>query len=209
MGIVIPPIEYVLGLEKYEHTDRKEGDLDVVCYELRKYFRLLLKNNPNVLSLLWLRDDHYIIKTELGQRLIDNRKIFISKQCYKSFCGYAWGQLRRMTHFKFEGYMGKKRKQLVEKFGYDCKNASHLIRLLKMGIELLISGELNVWREDSQLYISIKQGEWTLEQVQKKADELFQLIEEAYVRSPLPNKPNKRQINQLCIEMMRDYYDSI
>jgi len=35
------------------------------------------------------------------------------------------------------GYLGDKRKQLVLKHGYDAKNAAHLIRLLRMGIEFL------------------------------------------------------------------------
>jgi len=33
------------------------------------------------------------------------------------------------------GYMGKKRRELVMRVGYDAKNAAHLIRLLRMGIE--------------------------------------------------------------------------
>lgn len=39
--------------------------------------------------------------------------------------------------------MGEKRKQLVAKHGYDTKNASHLIRLLRMGMEFLTVEEIN------------------------------------------------------------------
>jgi len=61
--------------------------------------------------------------------------------------------------------MGTKRKMLVEKYGYDCKNAAHLIRLLRMGVEFLKDGRLYVMREDAKQLIEIKRGEWTLEQV--------------------------------------------
>ena len=137
---------------------------------------------------------------------LDNRDIFLSKLCYKTFGGYAYSQLRRMEKFKTEGYMGQKRKQLIERFGFDCKNASHLIRLLKMGIEILTTGEVNVFREDSQLYIAIKQGEWSLERVKSEADRLFKLLDEAYVRSKLPDKPDYEKINKLSIEILSDYF---
>ena len=55
-----------------------------------------------------------------------------------------------------KGYMGEKRKRLVEKFGYDTKNASHLIRLLRMGMEFLVDGELHVEREDAKELLRIK-----------------------------------------------------
>ena len=42
--------------------------------------------------------------------------------------------------------MGEKRKAIVRKYQYDVKNAAHLIRLLRMGIEFLETGELRVFR---------------------------------------------------------------
>lgn len=206
-GIVIPPIDYFYGLKKYEGTERFEGDIDLLIFDIRKYITLLLKNNPNVLSLLWLQDNQYLKRTELGKRLIANRYMFLSKKCYNTYSGYAYGQLKRMTHYNKQGYMGKKRKELVEKYGYDCKNASHLIRLLKMGIEILTTGEVNVLRKDSQLYISIKKGEWSLEKVKSEADRLFALIDEAYVRSDLPNEPDYKWANKFCIESIKDFFN--
>lgn len=209
LGIVIPPQEYMYGLKRYEQTEKFEKDIDLVVYEVRKFIRLLAQNNPNVMSLLWLSPLHYIVTTELGQRLIDNRKLFISKRCYKTYGGYAVSQFRRMTKFEFKGYMGEKRKKLVEEFGYDTKNAAHLIRLLKMGIEILIDGEVNVLREDSQLYISIKQGEWTLPKVKAEAERLFKLLDEANVRSRLPYSPDIDKVDKLCVEIVRDYYKEL
>ena len=102
-------------------------------------------------------------------------------------------------------YMGAKRKELVKKFGYDPKAAAHCIRLLRMGIEFLTTGELNVFRSDASQLLEIKKGLWTLEQVKKESDRLFVLANEAYVRSSLPAKPNVEKVNQLVIEVMSDY----
>ena len=205
LGVCIPPKEYYFGLKRFEQYEKFEGIWDVVIYSLQKYVSLLLKNNPNVMSLLWLEDKHYICKTAYGELLIKNRDIFSSKSAYKSFCGYAYGQLHRMTHGAHQGYMGTKRKELVEKFGYDTKNAAHLIRLLKMGIEFLVSGQMQVDRPEKHQLIEIKKGLWTLEQVKELADELFKTMEYAYINSKLKSKPDYDKANDLLIDITEDF----
>lgn len=206
MGVYVGPLEHYLGFGAKDTYEKFIGEWDVVSYELRKFIGLLLNCNPNVLSMLWVEPKSRIHTSALGQRLIDNRELFVSKKAYHSFSGYAHSQLKRMTHYKFEGYMGEKRKALVDKFGYDCKNAAHLIRLLKMGIEFLTEGRLYVERKDAAELLGIKRGEWSLEGVKGRADELFRLCEEAYVRSPLPSEPNRDGAEQLCMSIIREYH---
>ena len=206
MGVCIGPKETYFGFERFEQKEKKLREWDSVVYEIRKYFRLLLKSNPNVLSLLWLKPHLYIRKSETGQLLLDNRDLFVSKKAYHSFNGYAYGQFKRMTHFKCEGYMGTKRKKLVEKFGYDCKNAAHLIRLLRMGIEFLTEGRLYVYREDNQQLVSIKKGEWSLEKVKAEAERLFRLAEEAYMRSKLKNEPDYDKATKLLMDITQGFW---
>lgn len=203
MGVSIAPESVYMGLGKFEQKETKYKEFDVVVYEIKKFFSLLLKQNPNVLGLLWLQHQNYIYKSPDGQSIIDNRHLFISKEAYHSFSGYAHGQLHRMEHLACKGYMGQKRKQLVEKFGYDCKNAAHLIRLLRMGIEFLTDGELRVFRQDAVELKEIKSGQWSLNKVKKEADELFVLAREAYVRSPLPPQPKYKEAEELLISILR------
>jgi hypothetical protein len=112
------------------------------------------------------------------------------------------------------GYMGEKRKSLVREFGFDTKNAAHLIRLLRMCIEFLGDGELRVYRTDKDELLDIKKGKWSLEKVQKHADDLFVVAREAYVRSPLRPKPDLEKVNKLCIDIIKEtrydeeWYDS-
>ena len=170
---------------------------DAVSYELRKFVHLCLKGNPNVLSHLWMEDNYYLSSTYAGHLLRASKDLFISKQVYHSYVGYARGQFHRMTHGAKNGIMGAKRKALVDLYGYDCKNASHLIRLLHQGIEFLGDGVLRVAREDRAELIEIKTGKWSLERVQKTAQDLFRLAEEAYVRSDLPPKPLVEKADEL------------
>src|ERR1051325_1592837 len=87
------------------------------------------------------------------------------------------------------GYMGQKRRELVRRVGYDAKNAAHLIRLLRMGIEFLTEGTMHVERQDAPELLDIKRGASPLEKVKAQAERLFQLSQEAYVRSSLPPAP--------------------
>ncbi len=185
MAVMIQDPKYYVGMSHREQIEIKEGVWDIVVYDFKKFISLLCKNNPNVLGMLWMDEQFYIKKTPLGEEMIAMRDKFLSKQCYHSFSGYARGQLHRMENMAFEGYMGQKRKELVERFGYDTKNAAHLIRLLKMGMEALAENRLNVLRKDASTLIDIKKGRWTLDQVKEEARRGFQLIEEAYIHSTL------------------------
>jgi uncharacterized protein len=104
------------------------------------------------------------------------------------------------------GYMGKKRRELVRRVGYDAKNAAHLIRLLQMGIEFLTDGTLHVERRDASELLEIKRGAWPLERVKGEAERLFQLALEAYVRSELPPEPDRNRAEHLCVEMIAEYH---
>lgn len=201
MAICVPPEDFYIGLYQYGSRGTKEikrDEFDIVIYEVKKFISLLEKGNPNVLCALWLDPTHYIGMTDAGRLLIENRNLFVGKHVFHSFSGYAHGQLHRITHFKFEGYMGEKRKRLVDKYGFDTKNAAHLIRLLRMGIEFLNDGVLYVKRHDAQQLLEIKRGEWPLHKIREEADRLFRLCEEAYLKSSLPVSPNGNLINELA-----------
>jgi predicted nucleotidyltransferase len=211
MYVVVPREDYYFGCESRSfpssgtHEIKNDG-WDIVAYEARKFISMLAKGNPNVLTMLWLESRHYLHVSFAGRMLLDNRLLFIGKHVYYPFIGYAHGQLHRMTcHVPTaNAYMGNKRKMLIEKFGYDTKEAAHLIRLLRMGIEFLGSGELKVFREnDVEELLEIKAGAWSLEKVQKEANRLFKLAQEAYDISLLPLKPNMKLINELSVEVVK------
>jgi predicted nucleotidyltransferase len=214
MGVTIAPLSCYMGLDKFEQRETTQSEFDIVTYELTKFIRLLLKSNPNVLSLLWIREDHYLHKSALGSQLVSQRDWFSSRRIYAAFTGYAHGQLKRMTQFQKHGYMGAKRKQLVTRFGYDTKNAAHLIRLLRMGVEFLRDAQLNVYREDAPQLLEIKRGSWTLEKVKNEAERLFRLAEHVRNKSPLPEEPcgdsvrhwlRSAFVNHFHIERPRDF----
>ena len=102
MGFVVPPLEYHLGLPRWQHWTFQFEELDVVLYSLDKAVRLLLKSNPNIVGLLWLRDDEYVHRHPAFDLLRERREIFSSQEAAESFAGYASDQLERMEAFDLE-----------------------------------------------------------------------------------------------------------
>ncbi len=263
IGVYMGPLNHYLGFGAQDTIERKFEQFDVVHYEIRKFVSLLLKQNPNVLSALWLPEEHIILRSEPWRRLRDHRHLFASRLAYKSFKGYALSQRKKMQRFVEDnpdrdaeiemlrreiihretmaqevgqgnyarppyekwsnkklrtrlndlrgtsGYMGEKRRRLVYEHGYDTKNASHLIRLLRMGIEFLDDPEdMAVDRSDrdAETLLEIKRGEWSIEQVLKEADRLMDRLEIARITSSLPEFPDRVIAEHLLMDIISWYY---
>lgn len=95
-GITLNKPSDLIGLTQFEQfEDRKT---DTVVYAFNKIVKLLLECNPNTCEILGLDEEQYLIKTKLGQELLDQKEIFLSKRAAKSFGGYASAQLRRLQN---------------------------------------------------------------------------------------------------------------
>lgn len=208
MAVHVGPLEHYLGFRRkgQETVDESSGPWDVVSYEVRHYFKLLRKNNPNVQQLLWTPERFIVQATDLGQRLRTRREMFLSKQAYDAFNGYAYSQYQKLEKKDHRGYMGQKRKKLVERHGYDTKYASHLIRLIRMGCEYLRAGKVQLPRPDADELLAIKRGEWTLQEVRDAAREGFDALEKARDESPLPETAHHDEIEGLLMRTVADYH---
>jgi len=205
IGIAVPGLDHYIGQRQFGSRGTVEivrDPWDIVVYEARKAIHLLAKGNPNVLAMLWLERPLYIDLTPPGERLLEARDLFATRSTFYPFMGYARSQLMKMERGAFRGYLGEKRKRLVEQYGYDTKNAAHLIRLLRMGVEFLRDGELQVRRPDAPELLAIKHGEWTLERVKVEAERLCRRAEDAHAASTLPDQPNPDAINALTVAVI-------
>lgn len=209
LGVYVLPARNYLGLTRgattVEMMEEIDGVLwDVVLYEVKHFVGMMLNNNPNILSSIFCKNEHILYMHEAFNFVRDYRDdCLTSERVRKSFTGYANDQLKRMTHQAKHGRMGEKRKAIVDKFGYDTKNAAHLIRLLKVGIELLETGKVNVYRtEDRQVLLNIKTGKWKLEEVKQYADILFSRMDKFRNGSAIKDEVNLELIDIGLLTMM-------
>lgn len=71
---------------------------DTTVYSIEKIVNLLSNCNPNTIEMLGLEPWQYVYINEIGQNLIDNADMFLSKRAIHSFGGYANAQLRRLQN---------------------------------------------------------------------------------------------------------------
>lgn len=108
-----------------------------------------------------------------------------------------------------------KRAALEEKYLFDLKHATQLVRLLRLGKEILETGKVQVKRtDDREELMAIKTGAWTYQQLIDYADKIELEVKDAYNNSKLPNQPNIKYLDNLCIQLIeksleKDYNEKV
>ena len=315
-GVAIPPKEYFFGtVNRFEQAISNAPD-DVTIFDIRKFFMLTAQCNPNLIEVLHCDPSDHIYVNDIGQLLLDNKDIFLSKKVKHTFLGYAVSQLKRMKlhkswndkeilslptrqefgltekyeipsdqmqaisaeiqkeldkqSFDFmddldetvkqeirsnlskmlcemkittdDKWVGTARKigleeNMIEvfkkerayaskvkdyhsyqewkktrnakrfadeaKFGYDCKHAYHLVRLIRMAEEILATGKVIVKRPDREELLEIRNGKWKYEELIEFAESKEKSLELLYNSSNvLPKSPNMKKIDDLCIKVV-------
>lgn len=213
--IIAHPRSHYLGLGYYKHAldgYQTHGEaLDIVVHELAKFVSLCAAGNPNVNTHLWLEPQEYFSRTDSGNVLLAHREVFVSKRMFPAFGGYAYGQLKKMTAGERLGYMGTKRKQLLEQYGYDIKNAAHCLRLFITGIALARTGTLPVKLTGQHLewVLAVKRGEWSVGMVERYAQSLEQEFRAACKVSTLPDAPEADLVDRTLRRALEAHWDTL
>ncbi len=109
---------------------------------------------------------------------------------------------------KYKAYMEWKenrknsvRNLIQEKFGYDTKNAMHLVRLMRIGYECLTEGIYKVKRPDAKELLNIREGAWSYDKLKEYAENMDIKIKDAVTYTKLPEKPDYEKIKKVIVEM--------
>lgn len=109
VGIFVPlEKKYFYGFHNIEEIDlskqikdafgkNTKDSLDLKLYSLKKFTKLAMENNPNIIELLYAHTnkDAIVYNTPEFQLLEKNAIHFINKRAYKTFLGYAKSQLKK------------------------------------------------------------------------------------------------------------------
>jgi len=106
-GVFLPDEDYVFGFLKVDEVDlgKKDKDesgkntkdaIDFKAYEVRKFIKLAMDNNPNILELLFVNQENLVYLNNYGEFLLNTKEIFPHKGLYNRFIGYATSQKRKL-----------------------------------------------------------------------------------------------------------------
>jgi hypothetical protein len=222
-----------------------EREYDISIFGIVRFFQLCMESNPNMVDSLFVPQRCVLHCTELGQKVRENRKLFLSKLAWHKFKGYAYSQQTKMNDkvsrefvnlctangwelditydqarketddvyvkniFSRIDQSGVRTKRLVgiQKYGYDVKFATHLVRLLEEVQQILEEGDLDITR-NSSLLKTIRSGGWSQDQVNEYFDNKMKVLESVYEKSTLPHKPREPEIKNLLIDCIQGHYGS-
>jgi uncharacterized protein len=111
-GVFVLPKAEFYGLQYTDQVNNQTND--EMFYEVRKFFDLLLKNNPNLLELLNTPDDCVLFKHPVMFNI--KSELFLSKLCAQTFGQYAYAQIKkaRGLNKKILNPLDKKRKTILD-----------------------------------------------------------------------------------------------
>lgn len=279
VGIFIAPKQYYLGFDVVNEVDLSKTSklpngknapdaIDRKFYEIKKFFKLAMDNNPNIIEILFANKENTIYKNEVWDYIQQHRSLFPWKGLKEKFIGYAISQKKKISikknnyedlevaykligdtiplktylaeHTKTLSENGFKvhpqfvsigdlhiqlnimvdrvleqlkqridkfgnRKELVDDYGFDTKFASHCVRLLYEGKELLETGEIQFPLQQRQLLLAIRAGSYSLDEVLSMTEDIEDEIRLCHENTFLPKSPNYKQINDLLMEITETY----
>ena len=154
-GICVPPKEYFFGLKKLEQVDKFKG-VDCTVFNVQKFVSLAIDCNPNIIETLYTSPSDVLIMTEVGEILVENRDLFLSKRARFSFSGYCFSQLKRIkNHYKWLK-SPPDHKPTREEFGLTEKRVIPKDQF--MALESLLKKKMEDWNPDFKVMGLEKSG---------------------------------------------------
>lgn len=193
--------------QEHHIVDKKSGkEYDFQIYSVVHYFNLLLQNNPNMVDSLFVPDRCVLHATKVGQLVREKRKLFLHKGAFHKFKGYAYAQLKKVRAKSSSA--SDKRQATIDAHGYDTKHAYHIVRLALECQEILETGDLHLDQNGAQ-YRAIRNGEWTLDRLEKWFEDKERHLENAYAESKLPHAAPEEEIKELLLNCLETHYGSL
>ncbi len=172
-------------------------EFDFVIYNIVKYFKLCANGNPNMIDSLFVPLRCITHSTQIGNLVREKRHLFLSKKIWHSFKGYAYSQMHKM---RIKNPTGKRR-DMIDKYGFDVKFGYHVVRLLGECEQLLIDGDMDLELNREQLK-DIRRGRWSQDEIEEYFGQKERDMEQLYLKSDLPYKPRWTEIRDLLFRCL-------
>ena len=94
-GVFLMEHNDLLGISSNRVEQVNDEKNDTVWYEIGKYVELLAKSNPTMLESLFIPEHCVKYVHPAFKVILDNKNIFVTKETFKSFVGYATSQIQK------------------------------------------------------------------------------------------------------------------
>lgn len=202
-GITLNRKSDLIGMTNFEqYTDDKT---DTVIYGFNKMVHLLLSCNPNTIELLGLNQEHYLFLNDIGNALIQNSRMFLSKRAIQSFGGYADAQLRRLQNALARDAYPQSEK---EKHIYNSvKNAMHDFRnryeKFDNGSICIYTGKSKNPDLDTEIFMDVNLVHYPLRDYKNIWNEMNNIVKEYDKIGKRNKKKDDNHLNKHAMHLVR------
>jgi uncharacterized protein len=194
-GFFLPEREHLLGFLEGPQTVEIATEEDTVYWDVRKFFSMASKANPNALEVLFTDPSDHLKVTSLGAKVIAARHQFLSKRIVQTFGGYARGQLHRIS--------GKDPKDPGIQ-----KDASHCVRLVTFAERMLTDPSRFTVKMDkndpkTNLVVAIRAGIVPVSEAVAYTVAALHVLDRLGAESSLPDEADGKALNALLCDIIQ------
>jgi predicted nucleotidyltransferase len=111
----------------------KEWDFQI--FNIVKMFELCRQGNPNMLDSLFTPENCIVHITQVGRKVRDNRKLFVSKLVWDKFRGYAFSQMAKLESKQSRGLNAVKKFEEDHEISNKTKMQDILAEIRRRGLK--------------------------------------------------------------------------
>lgn len=202
-GVMLDRKSDLIGMTSYEQY--VDNNTDTVIYAFHKMITLLLNSNPNALELLGLKPEHYLYLNPVGQRLLENSGLFLSKRAIQSFGGYADAQLRRLQNaLARDSYPQSEREQHI------FRSVKHAMHDFLSRYEKFENGSLKVYVDqalnpafDTEIFIDAHLTHYPLRDYKNIWNEMNNIVRDYDKIGKRNKKKDDNHLNKHAMHLVR------
>ena len=200
IAFVIPTLEDMYGHDEYFKQIKGDG-YEIQVHDLRKLPDLLCKSNPSYMEIIFSRNnfmdgDMYTLLYENRERIARMNLPYLYNSSVGTF-------LNKMKYLE-KGTNGTQ--HLVERYGYDTKQAMHAYRILSMlrwfadqrSFEMAIRYEgTEAGMERRELLLEIRNGKFTPDEIKDVLEKRLKETEEGYKEKYLEAEVDREMMEKV------------
>lgn len=208
-GIALNSRSDLIGMTSFEQY--VDDHTDTTIYGFNKIINLLLSCNPNVLELLGLNPEHYLYLNHIGQSLLDNTHLFLSKRAIQSFGGYADAQLRRLQNaLARDSYPQREKEQHIFN---SVKNAMYDFRRRYESFE---NGAIRLYTDksanpefDTEIFVDVNLTHYPLRDYKNIWNEMHNIVRDYDKLGKRNRKKDDNHLNKHAMHLVRLFMTAI
>jgi hypothetical protein len=185
---------------------------------LNAFIQRALECEPAIIELLYTPPRYVLFANAYGQRLLEQRDMFLSLRARRTFAEAALCRLQRVEEHRRwlldppagapapeEKDSAPARIERERAYGYDTVDAMHAVRLLAMGSEILETSQVHVYRHDRAWLRSVREGALTYKELRDLVPVCLARLDRLSRLSSLPEEPDVEAAWALAIELQEQY----